>query len=219
MPKNHARKKQPDTASRPGRRTHRERVDRSDRLMLDAAAALIIEVGTRNTTLKEVGEKAGYSRGLAHARFGSKETLFLRLADRCRRSWIQELQLAAGDKQGLAAFLSRIDAIASYVQKSPDQARVMYILWFEAVGSTSEMHEGLRRFHSQARDDIRRLIEAASAAGEIAATVDASKFAVQFCATFFGLCYQWLVNAEAVDISSQIADFKQQVLLVLQPAP
>ena len=39
--------------------------------MLDAAEALILELGTQATTLKGVGERAGYSRGLAQARFGS----------------------------------------------------------------------------------------------------------------------------------------------------
>ena len=198
------------------RRTHRERVDLSDRLMLDAAQTLILDVGTVGTTLKEVGELAGYSRGLAHARFGSKERLFLKLADRCRRVWIAELQRVQGDKKGLSAFITRIDAVASYVERYPGDAQVMYILWFESVGSKSKMREGLRRFHEQARTDIRSLLEEAARSGEIPKEVDAASFAVQFCGTFFGLCYQWLVAPDAVDVSSQIAALKHQTLLALQ---
>ena len=190
----------------------------SDRLMLDAAQTLVLDVGTAGTTLKEVGELAGYSRGLAHARFGSKERLFLRLADRCRRVWIAELQRVQGEKKGLSAFVARIDAVASYVERYPGEAQVMYILWFESVGSKSKMREGLRRFHEQARADIRGLLEEAARSGEVPSEVDAASIAVQFCATFFGLCYQWLVAPDAVDVSSQIAAFKRQTLLALETA-
>lgn len=203
---------------RPGthRRTHRERVDLSDRKMLDAAESLILEAGTAKTTLKEVGERAGYSRGLAHARFGSKESLFLRLADRCRRAWVDEVRRVQGDDAGLAALISRIDAVAAYVQNHPAAAQVMYILWFESVGSRSEMREGLRRFHEQARTDIESLVEEAVRSGEVSDRIDAKSFSVQFCATFFGLCYQWLVSPDAVDVPAQIAVFKQQTSRVLE---
>ncbi len=60
------------------------------------------------------------------------------------------------------------------------------------------------------------MTEEAALAGEVSQEVDAAAFAVQVCATFFGLCYQWLVNPDAVDVSSQITAFKQQTLQVLQ---
>ena len=59
------------------RRTQAERTARSDAQMLDTAIKLICEYGTERTTLKAVGETAGYSRGLAGSRFGSKEGLMI----------------------------------------------------------------------------------------------------------------------------------------------
>ena len=47
-----------------------ERSALSDKLMFDAAVQLINERGTAKTTLKDIGEVAGYSRGLASYRFG-----------------------------------------------------------------------------------------------------------------------------------------------------
>ena len=55
------------------RMTQAERTALSDQRMFDAAITLISEHGTQKTTLKEIGELAGYSRGLANYRFGSKE--------------------------------------------------------------------------------------------------------------------------------------------------
>ena len=60
-----------DTAS-PKARTQEERSALSDARMADAAVALICERGAADTTLKDVGVRAGYSRGLAGYRFGVK---------------------------------------------------------------------------------------------------------------------------------------------------
>ena len=48
-----------------------ERSAQSDKKMFEAAIELINERGTAKTTLKDIGEHAGYSRGLASYRFGS----------------------------------------------------------------------------------------------------------------------------------------------------
>ena len=55
--------------------TQDERAARSDARMGDAAVSLICERGAAGTTLTDVGMRAGYSRGLASARFGSKAGL------------------------------------------------------------------------------------------------------------------------------------------------
>ncbi len=57
------------------RLTQAERTEISDNRMLDAAVALIVELGPASTSLKEIGLMAGYSRGLAGQRFGSKDKL------------------------------------------------------------------------------------------------------------------------------------------------
>jgi AcrR family transcriptional regulator len=53
------------------RMTQAERTALSDQRMFDAAIKLISQHGTQGTTLKAIGELAGYSRGLANSRFGS----------------------------------------------------------------------------------------------------------------------------------------------------
>ena len=55
------------------RNRHQERSDLSTARLLDAAAELIEEGGYEAMTVAAVGERAGYSRGLVTARFGSKE--------------------------------------------------------------------------------------------------------------------------------------------------
>ncbi|WP_300531937.1 TetR/AcrR family transcriptional regulator [Maricaulis sp.] len=198
-----------DKGRQSGRRSQQERTETSDQRMLDAARDMILAVGTQRTTLKEVGERAGYSRGLANARFGSKDQLFLRLADRARQYWITALEDSQGSTNGLAALISRLDAIVGFAEAQPAEARVMYTLWFESVGTPSPINASLARFHEQARADIADL---ARAAGLARSEDEAGRFATRFIGTVFGLCYQWLVNEEAVDIASHMDDLKRDLL-------
>lgn len=201
----------PPEQKRPKQRKRQERTDLSDRRMLEAAQALILEVGTQRTTLKDVGERAGYSRGLASARFGSREHLFAKIANKCLRSWANEVSRKGENKTGLEALYSRTDAVASYFYERSDDARVMYILWFESVASSSKMTYKLKRFHELARNDIASLVEEGQAAREICPKLDAEVFACQFCGLLFGLCYQWVVNPDAKVIEASIDQLKDNI--------
>ena len=47
----------------------------SSRRLVEAAAALIVEKGWEATTAAEIGRRAGYSRAMVHARYGSKDAI------------------------------------------------------------------------------------------------------------------------------------------------
>jgi len=88
--------------------SNQERNDLADGLMFKAAIELILEKGTEKTTLKEVGEKAGYSRGLAGYRFGSKSGLFKFVLQRLASYWQTDITKVSEGKVGLDALLAVI---------------------------------------------------------------------------------------------------------------
>ena len=59
----------------PPRRTQQERRDETERKVLAAATALIARRGSRALSLAEVGEAAGYSRGIVTHQFGNRDNL------------------------------------------------------------------------------------------------------------------------------------------------
>ena len=63
------------------RRTQEERRAEAEQRLLDATAELIAEIGPARVTLANIGERAGYSRGLATHHFGSKGAMMQRLVD------------------------------------------------------------------------------------------------------------------------------------------
>ena len=83
--------------------------------MFDAAIELINERGTQKTTLKEIGELAGYSRGMANYRFGSKDGLMLELFERFDERWKAHLDNYIGEASGLRAITQAAAALRDFL--------------------------------------------------------------------------------------------------------
>ena len=180
-----------------GRRTQAQRTARSDARMLEAAVQLICERGSAGTTLKEVGERAGYSRGLASYRFGNKSGLFAFIIRSIGESWLHELRRAVRDKVGLQAIEAATDAHYKFVAEGADRIRAFYILWFDSIGPDADLKQVVAHIHERRRRDVAAWIEKGISAGSIGANVDIEGTAEQFCAAIIGIVYQWLVTPDA----------------------
>ncbi len=202
-------------AGKNGRRTQAERTALSDQRMFDAAIRLIIDRGTQKTTLKDIGEMAGYSRGLANYRFGSKDGLMLELFAWFDERWKDHLNSYIGDKEGIAGIKAAADALRDFLKLESESMRAMYILWYESLGHESEIRSRLAEHHRVYREDAARWVTHAIETGEIDPDVDAEQFAVQYCAFIFGTVYQWLVDADALDLDALFVDYEANVERIL----
>ena len=113
--------------------TQAERSALSDTAMLDAAKDLVLVHGTEKTTLAMIGESAGYSRGLATYRFGSKAGLYDALCKSISRDWLEYLKRGVGDKTGIDAMCAALDAIRQFVEDRPREGRVLQILYCDSA--------------------------------------------------------------------------------------
>lgn len=197
------------------RMTQAERTALSDSRMFEAAKELIAERGTHNTTLREVGERAGYSRGLASNRFGSKEGLFSQLVRDFNRRWAKELRRSVGDSTGLPAFSAALDAVEYFLLKRSDEMKALYILWFESMSSHDVVRQRLARNHTAYRRDAERWVREGIEQGTIRSDIDPQCFAVEFASLIFGLIYQWLVDPESVDVHSVFQHYRRNALHTL----
>lgn len=194
------------------RLTQAERTALSDARMFEAAMYLIVERGTHNTTLKEVGEKAGYSRGLASNRFGSKEILFGHLVRDFNEKWAAELARFVGSNDGLAALSGALDAVEFFLLNRTSQMQAMYILWFESITSYPLVRRRLAANHTAYRRDTARWISQGIAKDEVNPAVDPESFAVEFSAFIFGLVYQWLASPSSINLHTVIQPYRENTL-------
>lgn len=201
------------------RLTQAERVAISDKKMLQAATELVLEIGTDKTTLKEVGERAGYSRGLASARFGSKEELFLRMSEDHRDLWFATLLRHTQGKSGLDAVLSRIDAIEDIMRTHTENVKVMYTLWFDALGHPSVLRTELFKYNTESRNALTRIILQGIADGEFPEALDTQQVVTDFYSRVYGFIYQWLITPDLVDLGKSMATLKSFCRSTLTPPP
>lgn len=200
------------------RMTQAERTALSDTRMLNAAKELIAECGTHNTTLREVGERAGYSRGLASNRFGSKEGLFSQLVLDFNRQWAEELRNTVGDSTGLPAFNAALDAVEYFLLNRSQEMKALYILWFESMSSHDEVRQRLALNHKAYRRDAERWVREGIQEGTIRDTIDPQSFAVEFASLIFGLIYQWLIDPESIDVHTVFQHYHRNALATLAAA-
>ena len=197
--------------------TQAERTALSDRSMIDAAIELILEHGTEKTTLKAIGEKAGYSRGLATYRFGSKAGLYDAVCKSISRRWLDYLKAGVGDKTGIEAMGAALDAFYKFVTESPREARVLQILYCGAASPKSEYRETSANIHQKQQDDVADWVRAGQAEQRIRGDVDPESVAAQYIAYISGITYLWLINPDAVDFRKANDDMKLHLELSLSP--
>jgi hypothetical protein len=66
------------------------------------------------------------------------------------------------------------------------------------------------------REDATRWIQQGIADGEIDPAINPEQFAVQYCAFIFGTVYQWLVNADALDLDALFEDYEANTTWLLR---
>jgi AcrR family transcriptional regulator len=175
--------------------SNQERIDQSDKLMLAAAVELILEKGSEKTTLKEVGEKAGYSRGLAGYRFGSKSSLFAFVLTKLHHYWLFYLKEATAGKVGLSAIKSCTDIHSQVLSKNYDNVKAFYILWFEALGDNADLKKIVAHINAERHESFINWIVNDASLNEI--HEDASVLAAQYNCIINGIVYQYLLNSSS----------------------
>lgn len=117
------------------RGTQEERRSEAERRLVEAAAELIGELGVARVTLAGVGERAGYSRGLATHYFGSKGALIQRVVDLATA----EFRAALGRRRRPAAALDELRALVQtffeIVSALPPVHRACLVLGADAVSA------------------------------------------------------------------------------------
>ena len=197
--------------------TQAERTAISDRAMLDAAIDLVLEHGPEKTTLAMIGERAGYSRGLATYRFGSKAGLFDALCKSIGRSWLEYLKCGTEGKTGIDAMCSALDTVYKWVTDSPKEARVLQILHCGSASPGSEFQETSIGIHRRQLSDVVEWVKGGQADGQVRSDVDAQAIAAEYVAYTSGISFLWLLSAETFDFENANNAMKHYLRTSLSP--
>ena len=211
-----------DTAdARPERRTQTERREEAERRLLAAALEIVVRRGSVRMTLAEVGEAAGYSRGLPAHRFGSKAGLVHALAGYIGERFGQQREQGPKPEPGLAAILGNIHfyfslakaatpsrATAAHCSAGPilerpgDPAgdaftatRALLVMMTEScMAANTELRAEVVAYNRSALAWFEQHIRTGIERGQIAADNDPAVTAVILLGAMRGVLLQWLVD-------------------------
>ena len=196
------------------RLTQAERTEISDNRMLDAAVELIVDRGPAATSLKEIGLMAGYSRGLAGQRFGSKDKLFAFVLRQVGENWLDHLKESTQNLSGLSAIHTALDEHYKFCVEAPDQVRAFYTLWFESVNAGSELAEIIGNIHNRRHNDVRDWVLGTTTKTR----AQADDIAGQFCASVTGIVYFWLANPGELEQTRSLHENLKNTMTLLVDA-
>jgi len=184
-----------DTAKpAPARRTQAERRAQSDQSLLLAAAELIAEEGFQAATFEKVGARAGYSRGLASQRFGSKDGLIEALIDHLHE---RSDELAAGlhieNLPGLEAILASVDVYLRNFEEE-QAVRSYFVAMAGSVATLSRLRTAFAASHQRAKERFQALIEKGQKDGTVALDLVAETSALMVGSLLLGISTQCLID-------------------------
>jgi AcrR family transcriptional regulator len=174
------------------RRTQKERRDEASRRIMDSAMALLCEKGIAGLTLGEVGERAGYSRGLAAHHYGHKEGLLVALVEQIGKDVRDARQQVANWEPGLE---SVVGIVGFYVGRHPsldNTLRALHVLLSESVVTRGAVAQALERLNRESVSILEGHIRRGIEAGNIRADVDPLAESVAIIGAMRGVSAQYL---------------------------
>lgn len=189
--------------------TQSERVEHSSRRLLQAAAELIVEKGWEATTAAEIGRRAGYSRAMVHARYGSKDAIL----EAFLHEYVNRLNPDPDpDTDGMDQVLAHFDRIHDLYTEDRDVLQAMFVATFEAVKTTSPLRDRVQAQLVGGADKVRDGLRKGLGDGSIRADTDIDQAVNDITSAVFGIAFQWVVVTGGHDLEQELNDVRARII-------
>jgi AcrR family transcriptional regulator len=198
------------------RRSQAERRSEAEKKILAAAVRMVAERGLGRFTLADVGEAAGYSRGLPAHYFGSKDGLIAVLAKHIVGGFGVGLGRVEKHEPGLERLLGTIWFYFDSAGRDPLTTRALFAILGEAV-----THEALRKkivdLNAHSIGPLENNIRAGIAQGTVRKSVNAHAQATLILSGLRGAVVQWLIDPDSIDLKALRNEFVASLKRNLAP--
>ena len=193
-----ARPARPPKRARPAKPTRDEKKARTRRRLLDAAAEVFAHRGFAATSLDEVAEVAGFSKGAVYSNFAGKEDLFLSVLDEHVTRQMLDIR---GEIDVTRTAGEQVMEAGQRFMDLFQRERAWYLLSFEflvyAARNPEFQVEFAARQHAQ-REAVVAMLEENTAAMEIPMSLPPERMAVALEALANGIAFAKLADEQGV---------------------
>lgn len=175
-------------------RTQAARRDESERRLIEATVELVAREGVAAATFDRIGRHAGYSRGLASHKFGSKEGLVRALIAHLHAR--QDERLALGE----VAHMNGLEALMAYVRAHYDalsaesDLRAYFSLLAAAVADLSDIRAAFAQSHERVKGLLTGFVARGKDEGVIAKCANPEAVALMIGSALMGAAMQSLID-------------------------
>jgi TetR/AcrR family acrAB operon transcriptional repressor len=191
--------------------------------ILDTAEQVFFEKGVSRTSLTDIAEAAGVTRGAIYWHFKNKGDLFEAMLARIKLPMDEVISSTfdVREPDPLGRLRELVMMCLAGTAANPQRARVIHILFFKCE-FTDEMGGALSR-HQEAIHDAREKIAAglrnAVDKGQLPASLDAGRAAIMLHAFIGGMLSDWLLNPEQLDLRDGAAVYVDALFDMVSRAP
>ncbi|MBL1080198.1 TetR/AcrR family transcriptional regulator [Nocardia sp. 2] len=201
------------------RRTQKERSAHAAQALLDAAEELFARRGVDHTSLADIGELAGFSRGLANHHFGTKAALVDRLTERIQTRFATDAETRAetGSADALEALENLVEDYLTAIARHARSSRAFFVMLGAAFPAEASLRPVLAADDESFRERMASHVRAGQSDGSVDDTVDPVATAVMVVAMLRGTAAQYLVDPDAIDLPGAIQAAQRFLRIGLAP--
>jgi AcrR family transcriptional regulator len=178
-------------------RRHADRREAAELALLEAAVTLIATKGVRGTTVADIGEAAGYSRGLPTHYYKSKAGLLKSVVDYIYYRFAEGLTTGRRAKRGLDSVIKLIEV--TFSPASLQMAKTFSLMQKEALMPNSELRSVFQAYNRETIARIAKEIQISIDKKEIRADANPQLQATLLLAALRGIVVQWSMNPASID--------------------
>jgi len=189
--------------------TQPERVETSRRRLLQAAAELIVEKGWDATTAAEIGRRAGYSRAMVHARYGSKDAIL----EAFLHEYVKRLNPDPDPKtSGMDQVLAHFDRIEEIYTEDHELLLAMFVATFEAVKTTSPLRERVRDQLRNGAEKVEMGLRKGIRDGSVRSGIDIARAVNDISTAVFGIAFCWTALSDQYDLGRELTSVRARIV-------
>lgn len=195
-----------------------EQADAARAALIEAASELFAERGYHDSSVAEIGTRAGVSRGLVNHHFGSKENLLTAVIEAHIVEWEYDVVApAVAGKRGLAALKAILSVHRELAKERPQHTLLLYRLMTEASDPRNSLDQQFAALHRRWRELGRRWWDEGVEDGEIDPQIDQDANASVIIGAVRGITFDWLTAPGSFDLDAAYDQFWTMLVNFLAP--
>jgi TetR/AcrR family transcriptional regulator, cholesterol catabolism regulator len=178
--------------------------------IIQAALELFVRKGYHGTSISDIVDKVGLTKGSLYAHFESKGDVLLRIIERFRIKGIDELGPFVNEGEGDA--LDKLHRCISYSAKfASEQENLFAFLTFLSTELTADIdfEPVLKAVYRDYQRFISGIIRQGISQGVVDKKTDPELAALTFMALQDGVVHQWFLNRNLIDPEEYVRTFRK----------